>query len=124
MTIRALVLIFLLMPSRQVQADTPMCFFEVSSQPVKFDLEFAGGNEVQMIYYSAPGIHNAGIPFELVDFDANAERVHLIYENQGDARLPPSFTLIGSGDKVRVHAEGKELLGTLDCYPFKGDPDD
>ena len=116
MTIRVLAILALIMLSYPAQANSALCFFWVPSEPSTYDLEFAGGDGFTQIYYHGAGSDGpVSLPFELIDFDSGADRVHLTYKNLGDTRLPPSFTLIGSGDKVRVLTSVKELVGTLDC---------
>ena len=94
-----------------------MCMFEGSSDTSSYNIEFIGYGEiatVQMNLPDGPRSLPAG-SYRVMEFDERKSKINLAYRNPGDPSLPPSFTLDGVGDNVRMTVGKERIVGKLNC---------
>jgi hypothetical protein len=98
-------------------ATSTMCMFEGSSGASSYSVEFIGYGEIAMIQMNLSGGPRS-LPegsYEVMEFDQRNGKIDLVYRNPGDPSLPPSFTLVGARDNVRMTIGKERIVGELNC---------
>lgn len=91
-----------------------MCDFHGTKGSLTYDFEFIGYGEIAMIQVNSPrGLRMSG--YKVLEFDERTSRIHLVYTSPGGRGLMPSFTLEGTGKKVRMVVAGEQIIGELAC---------
>jgi hypothetical protein len=114
---RVIFALFLVAAAIPASATTTMCMFEGSSDSSSYSIEFIGHGEIGGILMSLPNGPRS-LPagsYEVLEFDERKSKINLAYRNPGDPSLPPSFTLEGVGDNVRMTIGKERIVGKLDC---------
>lgn len=114
---RVISVVSLAMAAVPASATSTMCTFEGSSGSSSYSIEFIGYGEIATIQMNLPdGPRN--LPdgsYTVAEFDERKGKIDLAYRNPGDPSLPPSFTLEGVGDNVRMTIGEERIVGELNC---------
>lgn len=114
---RAIFVLLLAAAAMPASATSTMCAFEGSSDSSFYSIEFIGYGEIatiQMNLPEGPRTLPAG-SYKVSEFDERQGKINLTYRNPGDPSLPPSFTLEGVGDNVRMTVGEERVVGELRC---------
>jgi hypothetical protein len=91
--------------------------FEGPKESPITSLEFIGSSEITLLQLNDPPIPNA-FPdgsWKVKDFDYKASRIHLVYTNPGNPRLPRSFVLHGLKNYTHLTMMGITYTGEFSC---------
>lgn len=114
---RVMLAVFLAVAAIPASATSTMCLFEGSSDSSFYSIELIGYGEIAMIQMNLAG-GPRNLPegsYKVMAFDEREGRISLTYRNPGDPGLPPSFTLEGVGDNVRMTVGKERIVGKLNC---------
>lgn len=81
-----------------------------------YSIEFTGHGEIQTIesHDQSPRMLEWRY-YAVLDFDRDAERIHLEHRNQWSPFRLPSFTLKGAGPSTWMTIGNRHVLGELNC---------
>ncbi|MDR6841466.1 hypothetical protein [Pseudoxanthomonas sacheonensis] len=114
---RVISAVFLAAAAIPASATSTMCAFEGSSGSSSYSIEFIGYGEIGAILMSLPRGPRS-LPagsYKVLEFDERKSKINLAYRNPGDPSLPPSFTLEGIGNNVRMTIGKERIVGKLHC---------
>ena len=114
---RVIFALFLVAAAMPASATSTMCMFDGSNESSSYSIEFIGYGEIGGILMSLPEGPRS-LPagsYEVLEFDEQKSKINLAYRNPGDPSLPPSFTLEGVGNNVRMTIGEERIAGVLNC---------
>ncbi len=123
--VRKLVIAALTSMLTQPALASTACVVTTDDQPDYYEIWFIGDSASPSIAYSSAnfksGKQTALQPanYTLRRFDRESRTVDLVFRNSGDTALPPSFSLVGAGDRVRLTIGSDVIEGAFTC---DGDP--